>query len=722
MRDRGFLRRSGLLASLGLIAALISTSNGHAAGEAVAATPWAKTDQSAVRIISASQTVGDQKSIQLGLQFKLKPGWKVYWRTPGDAGFPPRLQADKSTNLQKLDVNWPAPERFSVLGFETLGYKKEVVFPITAELSRPGEPLKLRTRLSYLTCDDVCIPYSTDLALDIPAGTARSSSHFQTISRYLAQVPGDGSSHGLKIEKAELAGELQSSKNELKRGVMRVVASSTTPFDQPDVFIEGPEEATFSKPKVTLSNGGTRAVLRVAVTVDEEFALQGQNMIFTLTDGQRSAERTARLGVGAADSALGQSGGPTSFPLILALALLGGLILNLMPCVLPVLSLKLLGVVSQGGKKNSEVRTSFLASAAGIIFTFLVIASALIGLKLAGAAVGWGIQFQQPWFLVALTLIVSLFAFNLWGIFEIALPGRVADIAGTAGKGEGIGGNFLTGAFATVLATPCSAPFLGTAVGFALVGSFVDTYAVFAALGVGMAFPFLLVAAVPSLATRLPKPGPWMIRLKQILGVALALTALWLLSVLAVQVNLVAAVVIAGLMIAIGVVLAVRKRIVEPRRWMAAAGIAVFAIAAFLAPYQFRSDTSGDSSLAANSHWQKFDPAALRRLVAQGKTVFVDVTAEWCITCQVNKAAVLNRGQVFDLLSGGEIIAMKADWTRPDPVITKYLASFNKFGIPFNAIYGPGRENGVVLPELLTAGVVLRGFETATGGAIAVKK
>lgn len=708
-------------AAAGLIAAAsigLSVA-AHAAGK-VAATPWAETDQSAVRIISATQSIGDKNELLLGLQFKLKPGWKVYWRSPGDAGFPPRVLWNKSSNIGKVDVAWPAPTRFSVLGFETTGYKKGVVFPMTVAVTEPGKPVQLRAKLNYLTCDDVCIPYSANFTMDIPAGDGTSSDHFQLISKYLSQVPGDGSTHGLSIQKAELAGALNPAPNDLKKGFLRVVASSATPFTSPDVFIEGPEEAGWGRPHVSLRNGGKEAVLRVAVTVDDDVPLVGKNLRLTLTDGNRSAEQAFPVSLGEAGSASGSSEG-ISFFVILLLALLGGLILNLMPCVLPVLSLKLLGVVSSGGKQSGEVRASFLASAAGIIFTFLVIASALIGLKLAGAAVGWGIQFQQPWFLVGLTLIVSLFAFNLFGIFEISLPGRVADIAGTAGGGKGLGSNFATGAFATVLATPCSAPFLGTAVGFALVGSFVDTYAVFAALGIGMAAPFLLVAAVPSLATKLPKPGPWMIRLKQILGVALALTALWLVSVLAIQVSIPAAVVIGLLMVAIGLVLAFRNRLPETRRWTAAAGIVVFALAAFAAPSQLSNANTGPQ--VAQGHWQPFDPVAIPKLVAEGKTVFVDVTAEWCITCQVNKAAVLNRGQVFDLLSGGgDVIAMKADWTRPDPVITKYLASFGKFGIPFNAIYGPGDSKPVVLPELLTAGRVLNALEKAGGGSIIVKK
>jgi suppressor for copper-sensitivity B len=383
-----------------------------------------------------------------------------------------------------------------------------------------------------------------------------------------------------------------------------------------------------------------------------------------------------------------------------------------MPCVLPVLSLKLLSVVRHGGGHRGEVRLSFVASAAGILFSYLVLASAAVALKSAGAAVGWGIQFQHPLFLIALALIVTLFAYDMWGMYEIHLPSWLANIAGPSGTGHGVIGHFATGAFATLLATPCTAPFLGTAVGFALARSTVDTYAVFTALGLGMAIPYLTVAAVPALATRLPKPGPWMIRLRQVLGVALAATAAWLLSVLAAQVSTVAALTIAAVLIALGIVLYVGRRL--PRSWRSASTAIVILLAAgaFFVPGQFaRNDRAAD--VVAEDYWQPFDQDAIPRLVAEGKTVFVDVTADWCITCQFNKSAVLNRGEVYQRLTGGNVVAMKADWTRPNDEIAAYLARFGKYGIPFNVVYGPGAERGVVLPELLTTSSVLAAFDEA---------
>jgi suppressor for copper-sensitivity B len=715
------VRRAGYLIG-GLLFAALLAATAAAEPSRAAASPWIKTEQTSVRLIAAVDATGSAETVRLGLQFKLKKGWKIYWRKPGDAGFPPSLDWKGSENLAQAVFGWPAPARFEVLGFQTMGYKKEVVFPIAARLKKPGGPLKLRAALNYLTCDDICIPYTASLAMDIGPGAGNASPHFQLIDKYANLVPGDGAKHGLKIRSIEMAGQARQVEKDIRKGFVRVVATSQIPFQNPDIFIEGPELAFFARPKVTLSGGGKQATLRIPVTLEEDTEIAAANLRLTLTDGNRSADRTLKVTQGAASAAAPGGSLPLSLPLILALALIGGLILNLMPCVLPVISLKILSFAAHGGAEKSVIRKSFIASSLGILFSFLVIAGGLAGLKAAGSAVGWGIQFQHPWFIVGLTVIVSLFAYNLWGLFELRLPSFVGNLAGGGGKPadhQSFAGNFATGAFATVLATPCSAPFLGTAVGFALAGRTIDIILIFTALGLGMALPFLLIAAAPGLAAMMPKPGNWMNRMKQVLGLALATTAVWLLSVLAAQIGLTAALIVGGLMVAIGILLVGRDRGTPIWRRAATAGLVVVIVGAFAAPYQFAPLPGGVQVSKYASHWRAFDPDAIPRLVAEGKTVFVDITAEWCITCQVNKAAVLNRGEVFELLSGDQVVAMQGDWTRPDPKINAYLKSFGRFGIPFNVIYGPGQEDGLTLPELLTSGLVLDGLAKASRNALA---
>lgn len=685
---------------------------GAPASAATAASNWSQTDQTAVRLIAAATATGDAESLRLGLQFKLSPGWKIYWRSPGDAGLPPQLDWQGSRNLAAATIRWPAPERFELFGFETFGYGDEVVLPLEARPARRGEAASLHLALDYLVCEKICIPYQAALALDLPAGPATPSEYAHLIDRFVARVPGDGARAGLAIERASWSGS-----------AITVTASADAPFQKPDVFIEGAEAplagVTFGRPETAFSDQGRRATLRVAVRFDspdpaKQPALTGTPLILTLVDGARAMEARQTLVAGLPSPAPVQVG----FAAVLGIALIGGLILNLMPCVLPVLALKLLNIVGHAGAARARIRRNFIASAAGILASFLVLALALAALKAAGATVGWGIQFQQPAFLVFMTLVLTLFTANLWGWFEFHLPGAVADAAAASSETkppheESATSAFFAGAFATLLATPCSAPFVGTAVGFALARGPLEIVAVFLALGVGLALPYLAVALIPGLAAHLPRPGHWMNRLRVILGAALLLTAAWLLSIAAVQVGPQGAAVLAALLI---VLLAALWATSGMKRVAAVAVVAGIVVLAFLTPAYFTtapSTQAADTGKAAPGHWQNFDLGAIETLVRDGRVVLVDVTADWCLTCQVNKAAVLSRGEVAKQLAEGRVVPMRADWTRPDPAIAQYLASFGRYGIPFNVVYGPGAPAGIALPELLTADVVLDALDKA---------
>jgi suppressor for copper-sensitivity B len=703
------MRRRGLLALWALIvgAAGIATL-GSAASAQDAASPWVTYDQGRARLISATQNAtGD---ILLGLQYQIAPGWEIYWRSPGDAGFPTTIDWDGSDNLGEPSLQWPRPHRFEIFELETFGYKGEVVLPIVARQSRQSDAVAIRAAVNFLTCREICVPHTLAMALDLPAAGGESaviSKFAPLINTYRAQIPPRDGERGLTVERAEVV-------NGSAGQLLQVVARSDAPFSAPDVFVEGPDVFSFAEPTFRLTENGRRAVLQMAVTKtaladDDVPALIGSDLTLTLVDGERAVEQSLSTTLGQAEAAAF-----LPFAAILALALLGGLILNVMPCVLPVLSIKLLGVVSHGGGERGPVRRSFLASAAGIIFAFMVLAGILAGFRAGGAAVGWGIQFQQPLFIVVMTVLITLFAANMWGLFEVRLP---AWIGGSAGGGSGnphsAGSSFASGVFATVLATPCSAPFLGTAIGFALARGSVEIFSIFLALGLGMASPFLLVAAAPYLATKLPRPGRWMLVVKKILALALVATAVWLLSVFAFQVSLEAAYFLAAVMVTTVGVLFVRPLLPERMRPVAAAAVVLMAMASFAAP-QLGAAVSEDA-IVDDSIWQPFDPAAIPLLVADGKIVFVDVTAEWCITCQVNKKLVLTRGASRVLLSDPNVVAMRADWTNPDEGIARYLASFNRFGIPFNVIYGPVAPNGLALPELLKESVVVDTFLQASG-------
>jgi suppressor for copper-sensitivity B len=630
-----------LMAVLALLALVIGPAHAEPAGEGA----WALSESGRVRLISATDATGDRSGLRLGLEFQLEPGWKIYWRMPGDAGLPPSIDWAGSENLAGTPViRWPAPHRFVLSGLQNYGYAGQVVLPLEAEAGDAGRPVHLRAAVEFLACAQICVPRHADLALDLPAGSANPTAVAHDIGRFIALVPGDGSAHGLSLGPVVASGTGDET-------VLHLEITATQPLEAPDAFIESDDAVSFDQPRIELAADRLSARLDLKVAPHAlQKPLAGSGLRITVTDGIRVMERQVTALAGSAP------GGGWVLASMLAVALLGGAILNLMPCVLPVLSIKVLGALGHGGADIRHVRASFLASALGILVSFWALAGVAIGLKSAGLAVGWGIQFQQPAFLVAMLALLVLFALNLWGLFEIPMPGWLLSQTGAGIPHHSLAGHFLSGSFATLLATPCSAPFLGTAVGFALARGPGEILAIFTMLGIGMAAPFLALAARPGAAQRLPRPGPWMVTVKKGLGVALAGTAVWLGSVLWVQ----------------------------------------------LAP-----------PATSTTRWAAFDQAAIQRAVADGKLVFVDVTADWCITCKVNKAAVIDRDPVAARLSEADVVAMKADWTRPDAAISAYLASFGRYGIPFNAVYGPKAPAGLALPELPSAADILAALDKA---------
>ncbi len=443
----------------------------------------------------------------------------------------------------------------------------------------------------------------------------------------------------------------------------------------------------------------------------------------TATDGPRASANleTAAVPVTPAGArALGGDGAKgRSLPWMLALALLGGLILNAMPCVLPVLSIKVFSLVKHANLGRREVATAGIATTVGILASFWALAAAAVLARRAGAAVGWGLHFQQPAFVALLAVVVVLFSLNLWGIFEIQLPGRLATAAG-GGRREGIAGHFVTGLFATLMATPCSAPFLGTAVGFALGEPTAIVFAVFTAVGLGMAAPYLLLAAWPAAARLLPKPGAWMVRLKEVMGFLLAGAAIWLFYVLAQQVSAASlALVQLGLLLLALVVWL--SRTARPGLQRAAAVTAVLAVAGGTVWAAAAAPAARRSVLAEPARgliaWQPFERARAEQLAAAGTLVFVDVTADWCVTCKVNERLVLETPEVAGAFDRNGVVAMRADWTARDRAIGDFLAAHGRYGIPFYVLYRPGGETHV-FPELITRDLVIGAVErTQTAAA-----
>jgi suppressor for copper-sensitivity B len=637
------------------------------------------------------------------LQVRLEKDWKTYWRSPGEGGVAPSVDWSTSHNLSDVHWHWPLPERFNLLGLDILGYQNEVGFPLQFKLADTGQPLQLRGTLTLPSCTTICLLTDYDIELRVDPGQLRpSDSVLHRYNQFLSRVPRE--SNRVQIERLQWDGER-----------LQVIATKAGGWRSPDVMVdtdaEQLEDVFFNKPQLATQGDQLTATFTPDYWLDAP-EIDGQRLRITLADDDLAAEHEVLAA--AASGPLtpdGSGGGATSLLAIVGVALLGGLILNVMPCVLPVLGIKLHSLASAGGLERRRIRSQFLASATGILVSFWLLALFLLILQWTGRAVGWGIQFQSPVFIALMLLVTWLFALNLLGLYEFRLPGSMNQWLATQGD-HSRRGHFVQGMFATLLATPCSAPFLGTAVAFALGASALELWFTFSALALGMAAPWLLVASAPGLARWLPKPGRWMNVMRGVFGVLMALTSLWLLSLLA---NFLSGSALSALLLAL---VAVSLWFVYRRLGRKAFVVSLTAgIPGILGLMLLGSLTLGywGHPLPPDHRWHTFEQSAIDERVQAGETVFVDVTADWCITCRANKIGVLLQQPVYDTLGEEGVHLLKADWTQPDERITDYLRSHGQFGVPFNIVYGPGAPEGIALPVILRERDVMDAVRRARG-------
>ncbi|MEM5469959.1 protein-disulfide reductase DsbD family protein [Celeribacter marinus] len=500
-----------------------------------------------------------------------------------------------------------------------------------------------------------------------------------------------------------------------KKTTLTLEMNGVVPFGEPDVFAELGAGTALGKPDIRLGEGGRRlwAQIPILTVLDEQY----HDPVLTVTDGvERALTVTPELLLAppAPPFKLEQLvPGIDKLAWIALVSFLGGLFLNVMPCVLPVLSIKLSSALKAQARGAGAVRIGFLFAAAGVMSFMWFLAAVLYVLQLSGVAVGWGLQFQNPSFLALMFIVLAIFSANLFGLIEFSLPSPLQSRLSNVGGGSGHVADFATGFFGAVLATPCSAPFLGTAVAFALAGRGVDIAIVFTALGAGLALPYLLAALFPGLVSIFPKPGRWMVVLKLLLGGLLLGTALWLLWVLFGVAGPLPTIVNLGLSIGLLAVL-IRRPFSPAPRYLAVGVLVVLPLIS--AQFLMRESLGSQPPQKGQINWVAFDRGGIARLVSQGAVVFVDVTADWCLTCKANKALVLERDPVLSTLNSDIVVAMQADWTRPDDRISRFLVANNRYGIPFNAVYGPNAPNGIVLSEILSPQAVLEALDSAGAG------
>ena len=668
------------------------------------------------RLISSVTATGDLQALPLALEFRLAPGWKIYWRTPGEAGLPPTIDLLADGDAVISQIKWPVPKRFNAFGFDNFGYDSAVILPLQVSGHRRGSSVQLRGQIEALVCADICVPLGGSVALTMPAGPASPTVDSRAIAQATALVPRQAAGNPLfAVERVWQAADA-------------LHMQFAAPLAIDDIFIEGVAGVAFKKPRMN----GTDAV--IAIETSTPLDLVGRGITATIIAGDQFAEQSFTITTPEPDISANDAGW-----MIFVLAWVGGLILNLMPCVLPVLAIKLGSVIESAGQQKSLVRIRFLAAAAGIVTSFILLAAALAAMRLAGAQIGWGIQFQSPLFLTVMMLLLGVFVLAMLDRLVLPVPAFAHRLTGGFGGAASprrlVAGDFLTGMLATIMATPCSAPFVGVAVGVALTGSMAKLFGIFIALGVGLATPWMLIMLAPGLISALPKPGPWMVWLKHILALLLAGTALWLGSILfAITGGLMTGLLTAGVIMIIiglsGTSRAVSRPLqrLSPRLLSLVGAVLVVGLLAappqlltmlgpkMAANYRQANDDGGVSVV-----WQDWQPAMIGPLVDSGKTVFVDVTAAWCITCKANKSLVIEQAPVAPhlrkLVDAGKLVLLQADWTRPNDDIAAFLASYQRYGIPFNIVYGPHALDGIQLGELLTSDAVLAALNKAMTGS-----
>jgi thiol:disulfide interchange protein DsbD len=715
------------------------------------------------QLLASVKSIQPGSSFTVGLLMTMDKGWHTYWKNSGEAGLPTRIQWTLPKGVEARSIRWPLPHKYNESGeVLTYGYEKENMLLIditTPKALTLGSTATLKANVNWLECEHLCVPGSSNVELTLPVRAEKPAADNSAIfEQYIAQVP-----HMYSPTDAFTLS------TEARNGVVgiRMLANGGNRFVTakdvvPDFYPEALEEIVSGRTEVTAD--AREAKLRVPLSVYEKsqkaLTLRGV-LIYQLESGERtaaditvplSAEFCAELPIvgekadekGGSSSILDQTfvtsiaqGEQIPFSLYLAFAFIGGILLNIMPCVLPVIALKIFGLVRMAGDRPRQVRRLGVFFSLGILASFLALAAIVILLKGAGEQVGWGFQFQEPLFVIAMSALIFAFGLSLFGVYEIELPAVLA-FAGVgsalekrAKEGKGYSASFAEGIFATILATPCTAPFLGTALGFAFAQPAWVTLVIFTTVAIGMALPYLVLTMRPVWMQFLPKPGEWMITAKQFMGFLLMATMLWLLYVLGKQLGMEAVIWTGAFLLTIGVACwligrfatlnAARSRYVMT--WVVAVAVVVLGYWVFLetvldirtviagVPSGNQAIVSGDSE---GIRWQPFSLAKLEADLKDKRTVFIDFTADWCLTCKVNEKTVMTDEKIAEKFRKHNMVAIRADWTSRNPDITRLLAKFGRSGVPLYVIFPAGRATEpIILPEVITTGIVLDAIDRA---------
>ena len=577
--------------------------------------------------------------ILIGLKANLLPEWKIYWRNPGDAGLPPEIKWEAGNNIKSMNLQFPNPKRFKFFGIETFGYENEVIFPIVIERLNKNKKISGQLLFEAQVCAEICVPVSFNYDLSKLTKNYKNNSKLSDILKYKSKVPKNVGHKDLELFSFD--------KFDSKIKLTFINKLNINPYD---IIVEDNKGFILEKP----SYSKTGEVLNLTINFKDNKNYEFEFLKLTFLNNENSYERiitnTSNLHN---KNILNFNKNKISIGVeIFIIALTGGFILNFMPCVLPVLSLKMVQLVNLRTVNKVIFRKKILFNILGILTSFLLLAVGTYIVKSAGEVVGWGVQFQNPSFLIFMILLTAFFGFNLLGLFNLFLPPKILNILSY--RGEGFLGDFITGITLTLLATPCTAPLVGTAVGFALSGGTFEIFSILLIMGLGLSLPLILIMLFPKIISIIPKPGEWLVTFKKFMAIFLLLTSLWLINLL------------------------------------------------IKLETKIETNINNYSSLEI-VNWDINKNFSLpNQLAAKGEIVFVDITADWCLTCQVNKALVLDTKKISEIFNSNNVKVLVLDWTKPNENIKNFLTKKGRYGIPYNEIYGPLLLNGKILSELLT--------------------
>jgi len=722
-----------LFAMLAVFGALLVPASARAQFGGPPAGPLGVTAQSAnvtIRLLSEAKAVAPGETFYVAIKQTIRPKWHTYWRNPGDTGEATRIDWTLPEGTTAGNILWPTPSAIRVGPLVNYGFSDQAVLPVAITVPAnavAGSVFSMRAAVQWLECEEVCIPAEGTVVLDLPVSAAGEPDidAGKTISAAISASPQPHNGTATVSERATAQSAKPSGNLVVSiadPALARAKSAYFFPYSQSLIDHAGAQALRVGPKGLTLALPRTQSAKPLTDTPVEGV------LRVTLPSGEKAFLVSATPGAildGTNDQGVSAASGGLTLPLALAFALLGGLILNLMPCVFPVLSIKALSLAKAAHGDRRDARRDGLLFMAGVLVSFLALAGLLIALKAAGNEIGWGFQLQSPLVVIGLALLMFLVGLNLLGAFE--LGGSLQNIGSGLASKSGPVGAFFTGVLAVVVASPCTAPFMGGALGFAATQPPIAALSVFAALGLGFALPFTALAFAPGLLKALPKPGPWMDVFKQALAFPMFATAIWLVWVASEQIGAMGALVALGSMLAAGLVIWVFRvtKASEPlkRRGLRALVLTVMigALAAGVSAVQGAEEPSRDQAKTASATpsaipSEPWSPARVQALQAEGKPVFVDFTAAWCVTCKVNETVVMSQAAVQKAFADTGTVFLVADWTSRDATIARELAAHGRAGVPLYLVYPRSGGEPVVLPQVLTPDRVIEALAHAAKG------